>query len=312
MITPGTVGLLEAMADGPIADVEPVFDDRTGAISYPDAEEFLPDGERAVGLLESLADREILQREFREKVHRCPDCELTELRYTTVCPSCDSPETVRETELEHTECGHTAPRERLADEGACPGCGAPFGAGAGEYATVGDRHRCVPCAWRFEEPEGRLRCRRCSQVREASRVPETVLYRYRFEESRREWLYTQLAARGAIGDVLRRRGFETARDETVTGASGTEYLLDLYATDEERGLAVIAVVAEHPTAADVIDLHGTSLDTDAYPMVITTGEKPDEVVAELAESLDVGLLCPTESREPAVSCETSWPADPSR
>lgn len=306
MISPGALGLLEAMADGPIADLEPTFDDRSGAVRYPDAESYLSSGTTVVRVLESLADRDVLEREFREKVHQCPDCELTELRYTTVCPSCTSPETTTETILEHAECGYEASRERFA-EGSCPGCGDSFEGITSEYVTIGERHRCTACACGFREHDGRLRCRRCSLVIEPTRAPETVLYRYRFDETRRDWLYSQLAARGAVGDVLSDRGFETAWDETVIGASGVEYLLDLYATDETRGLAVIVAVAETPTVEDVIDLHATSIDMDAYPIVIATGESPEDVTADLADHLDVGLLCPTEPCEPAVSCDTAVP-----
>jgi len=312
MIPPGALGLLEAMADGPIADLEPTFENRTGHVSYPAAEKYFPDGARVVRLLESLADRGVLEREFREKLYRCPDCELTELRYTTVCPSCTAPETVSETLLEHTGCEYAAPRQHFESEGACPGCGAAFEGLTTDYAAVGERHRCTACACRFSDPDGRLQCRGCSRVTEPANAPETVLYRYRFDESRREWLYTQLAARGAVGDVLGGRGFETAWDETVIGASGVEYLLDLYATDAERGLAVIARVAQSPTVDDVIDLHATSIDTDAYPILIVTGERPEDVVADLGEHLDVGLLTPTEPCEPAVSCPSPapWPESP--
>jgi rubredoxin len=310
MLTPGTLGLLEAMADGQLADLEPRVGNR-GAITYPDAEAYLPDDERASPVLESLADQGILEREFREKVHRCPECEPTELRYETVCPECGSPETRRETILEHATCGYAAPRERFDAEGRCPDCGDSFVGITGEYATVGERHQCTSCAWRFSELEGRLRCRRCSQVLRPSRAPEAVCYRYRFAGSRRDWLYTQLAARGAVRDVLSRRGFETAREETVIGASGIEYLLDLYGVAEERGLAVLAAVAEDPTAEDVIDIHATSIDVDAYPILIATGESPDDPVAGLADHLDVGLLQPTEPREPALSCEAApWPESP--
>lgn len=310
MIASGTVGLLEAMADGPFADLEPTFDERTGAIGYPDTEEYLSDDACVVRILESLAERGVLEREFREKVHHCPDCDLTELHYTTVCPSCASPDAVREAVLEHATCGHAAPRGRFRSDGRCPGCGAPFEGVGTEYTAIDERHRCASCAWRFSEPDGRLRCRRCSQVVKPVRAPETVCYRYRFDESRRDWLYTQLAARGAVGDVLERRGFEAAWDERVIGVSGVPYLLDLYATDEERGLAVIAAVAETPTANDVIDLHAASVDTDAYPLLIVTGAKPENVVSDLADHLDVGLLCPTEPCEPAVSYEASWPEPP--
>lgn len=304
MLTPGTLGLLEAMADGPLADLEPTIGDR-GAITYPDAEAYLPDGECTSRVLDGLAGRGIVNWEFREKAHRCPECEPTELRYETVCPECGSPETRRKTILEHAECGYAVPRERFDADGRCPNCGDSFSGMTDEYSPVGERHRCTSCAWHFSEPEGRLRCRRCSQVLRPSRAPEAVRYRYRFAEPRRDWLYTQLAARGAVGDVLSRRGFETTHEETVIGASGIEYLLDLYGVDEERGLAVLAAVAETPTAEDVIDVHATSIDVDAYPILLATDGSPDDSVADLADHLDVGLLRPTEPREPALSCEAA-------
>jgi hypothetical protein len=247
MIPPGALGLLEAMADGPIADLEPTFENRSGRISYPAAEEYFADSEDVVRIFESLADRGVLEREFREKVYRCPDCDSMELRYVAVCPSCVSPETVSETVVRHTTCGCAAPREDFAAGGTCPECTESFERHGDEYASIGERYRCTGCGWRFAEPDGRLQCRQCSKTVGPTRAPETVVYRYRFAEDRREWLYAQLAARGAVGDVLGGRGFEIARDETVTGASGVTYLLDLYATDDERGLAVIASVAESPS-----------------------------------------------------------------
>ena len=299
MVSPGTLRLLERLADEEIDECAPRIDEETGAVSYPAAAAVLDasDGppER---VLESLARRDILDREFEQKVYRCPDCSAEGVGYTTACPACNSPHTVETELLEHTDCGCVEPRAAFETEGeygeyVCPNCEKALP--SFDINTNSSRqYVCRACGERAEAPAHRLRCRACSRVVEPRRAIERVCCRYSLGERGESWVDSQVAARAAIADALREKGFTVTTDTTVTGPAGDERPVHVLAEDDFLGDRVVAAVGEWPDADDVSRLRTAARGADARAVLVTTSGSLGADAAALAAESAVAVMRPRE------------------
>jgi hypothetical protein len=291
MVSPGTLTVLTALADGTTAEYEPRIDTDTGEVSYPAAESLLNDGDPAAfEALESLARREVLSKTFEEKVYICPGCGAEGMQYTTACSGCGSAHTV-ETELfEHMECGHIAPRDQFEvspEEFVCPECEAPFD--SLEEVERGMRHVCQDCESYFETPEHGLRCRECEDIYAPQDAIERVLCRYDLTNNGERWVETQLAARESMVGMLSERGFDVQENTTVE-AGRTEHPVHVYAEDVLLDSRIVAAVHERPDGEDATHLRDVAADVGARPILITTLGSVDEAVVGLAERADMRIL----------------------
>lgn len=289
MATPGVLRLLEELADGTIEEFTPVIND-DGGVNYPDVERYL-DGndEDSYAVLESLARREILYREFREKAYVCSECGMDGMRYTTICAECGSQNTVEQELFEHVECGGLAskPQFQAGDgEYVCPDCELTV---RPEQIEVLHQHVCQTCGESAAGSVGALRCRECLSVYEPREAIEWVLYSYGFEQYGRQWLTTQLSARQALSEMLDDRGF-TVEVDTVLRGDNEEMPIHLYGEEDLLGDRVVGAVHERPDKNAVERLHTAAASVDARALVVSTSGTVTERADELAQSHDVGLL----------------------
>lgn len=299
MVSPGTLRLLTSMAEGGIDECVPQIDEDSGVVSYPAAaDELDPSDDRPVEVLESFARREVLAREFENKVYRCPDCSAEGMTYTTACPACESPHTVETELLEHTDCGRVEPRAAFETEGeygeyVCPSCEKALP--SFDINTNSSRqYVCRACGERAENPAHRLRCRACSRVTEPRRAIERVCCRYSLDEAGETWVETQLRARGAIVDALREKGFSVVTDTTVTGPAGDERPVHVLAEDDFLGDRVVAAVCEWPDTDDVSRLRTAARGADARAVLVTTSGSIGTDAAALAADSEVAVMRPRE------------------
>jgi rubrerythrin len=291
MVSPGTLTALTALADGSTAEYEPSIDTDTGDVGYPAAERHLNDDDPgAYEVLESLAQRDILEKTFVEKVYVCPSCDAEGMQYTTACGGCGSAYTVETDLFEHLACGHIAPREEFevgAEEYVCPGCEA-------ELETLdeverGTRHVCQDCGSYFETPEHALRCRECGEVFAPEDTIERVLCRYSLTDGGRQWVDAQLAARESVVEMLEERGFEAEADTTVHTDAG-DHPVHVYAEDILLDSRIVASIHERPVEADALHLRDVAAAVDARPFLITTLGSVGAGVESVAESADMRIL----------------------
>ncbi|RRJ30337.1 TFIIB-type zinc ribbon-containing protein [Halocatena pleomorpha] len=289
MATPGVLRLLETLADGTVEEFSPVINEE-GEVSYPDVEQHLdandPD---AYSVLESLARRDILYREFREKAYVCPECGRDGMRYTTVCAECGSQNTIEQELYKHVECGCLAPEEQFRvgeGEYACPDCQLAV---RPEQMEVLQQHVCQTCGESAAGSVGALRCRECLSVCEPHKAIEWVLYSYGFEQYGRQWLTTQLSARQALAEMLDERGFTVEVDAYIRNDS-TETPVHLYGEDDLLGDRVIGAVHERPEQEDVERLHTAAAAVDARSVLVSTSGTVTKQAEELAQNHDIGLL----------------------
>lgn len=291
MVSPGTLTALTALTEGSPTEYEPLIDDETGDVGYPDAEAHLDDGDpRAYAVLESLANRDILEKTFVEKVYICPGCGGEGMAYTTACGGCGSAYTI-ETELfEHLTCGHIAPREEFEvgrEEFVCPGCEAQLE--SFEDIERGQRYVCQDCGSYFETPEHGLRCRDCGEIYAPGDTEERVLCRYSLTDGGQRWVEAQLDARESVVGMLEDRGFEATADTTVKIDAGDQPV-HVYAEDVLLDSRIVAAVHERPEEAHATHLREIAAAVDARPFLITTLGSVDKGVEAVAETAEMRIL----------------------
>ena len=98
--------LVADMLTGNIVDIRPQLDFASPlGFFYPYVESALDvKAEEAISILESLASKEILNRNFFERLLRCPQCWSVNLRPSTHCPRCGSGNIGRGRVLDHFTC----------------------------------------------------------------------------------------------------------------------------------------------------------------------------------------------------------------
>ncbi|WP_227355060.1 hypothetical protein [Haladaptatus salinisoli] len=292
MASPGTVRLLTALWDDSLDEIRPTLDTETGEVTYPDADERLDerDGE-TFDVLETLAERDLLYREFQEKQYICPRCETKGMQYTTACPTCESPQTIRTDRYRHPDCGYEGIREQFVEEDgvACPECETSLE--SLQHLESDAAHVCEDCEAIFETPEHRLRCRDCRLVFPPLQTVERILYRYYLSDRGAEWVEEQLTARQSMAEIFEDRKLKTEIDTTVTDRAGDEVPVHVYARDELLNDRVIAAVHERPDESDVAALRSIASDADARATLVTTsGTVVGENVGELVSGDGMAVL----------------------
>lgn len=290
MVSPGTLRLVSELANGSTDVYQPSIVDDT--VAYPAAERTLDAADGSPrSVLEALAEREILAREFENKVYLCPDCGSEEMRYTTACPECVSAHVVQAEVIECDNCDRIAPAETFETEDGdvvCPDCESTVG--PDDEVDRTRRYVCQECGEIAESPLHALRCTDDGFLCHPTDAIEHVLYLYSLGEGGERWLETQLHARRTVADELSGRGYDVEEDTTVAGESGTEHRLHVYAADELLGERIVAGVHELPTGDDVARLQRASEDLDARLLLVSTLGTVSAEVDERAKRNGVTIL----------------------
>lgn len=292
MASPGTVRLLTALWEGSLDEIRPTLDVDTGEVTYPDATQQLDerDGE-TFDVLETLAERDLLYREFQEKQYICPRCEAKGMQYTTACSTCESPQTIRTDRFRHPDCGYEGLREQFVaeDDVVCPDCEATLE--SLKHLESDAAHICEDCETVFETPEHRLRCRECLFVAPPLQTIERILYRYYISDQGAQWVEEQLTARQLVVELLEARKFETTIDTTVTNDSEETIPVHVFAHDDLLDDRIIAAVHERPDESDVRELQSVASDANARATLVTTsGEIVGNDVADVVAADGMSVL----------------------
>ena len=286
MASPGIVRLMTDLWKDSLDGIHPTVDIETGEVTYPEANVRLDerDGD-AFEVLETLTEQDLLHREFQEKQYICPQCGTKGMQYTSACPSCTSPETVRTERYRHGECGHEGIREQFVDDDGvvCPECEAELN--SLERLESDAIHFCENCDTISETVDHRLRCRDCHLVIHPMRATERILYQYYITDQGAEWIEAQLTARELVVETLEDRTLRTETDTMLTDDSGEQVPVHVYARDELLNDDVVAAVHEQPDESDIANLLAIASDVDAHAMVVTTsgnvvGTDVDQLVGD--------------------------------
>jgi uncharacterized protein YebE (UPF0316 family) len=274
--------LLGEMVSGNITEISPRLDPGSGAgFSYPVVEEKLGlKGTDALALLESLAERGILNKTFFDKFLRCPQCQSLNLRPTLHCPKCGSGNINRGRILEHLVCKYLGLEDEFIAGGRliCPKCRMELQTMDVDYRSRGLMRKCYNCGELFTFSVIKWRCLQCSSIISEDRVTEVNVYSYSLNEAKRGWLEFELKPKTELIASLKRRGYDVVESAIVRGRSGAEHTLDILASRDD-GIATHRLAVGIKTTTQQIPLKEIfEFDDKAYDIGI-----PDKVLIILSE-----------------------------
>ena len=240
-----------------IVDVRPQLDFTVElGYHYPSAEQILEvQGKEVVSVLESLAEKDILKKEFYDKLISCPQCQSTNLRPSNHCPKCGSANIVRGRVLEHFICKYVGIEDDFVVKGRyiCPKCEIELRTISVDYQSLGLLRKCRSCNEIFNTPEMKWRCLKCSSLTSEDKVKETDIFSYRLEETKRSWLDFELRPKSQLVEFLKQYGYEVVNNAKVKGRSGAEHNLDILATRDD-GVITYNIAIGVEVAGDEIGL----------------------------------------------------------
>ncbi len=249
--------LVAEMLTGNIVDIRPQLDFASPlGFLYPYAESALDvKAEEAISILESLASKEILNRNFFERLLRCPQCQSVNLRPSTHCPRCGSGNIGRGRVLEHFTCKHVGLEDEYISKGRyiCPKCQQELRTIGSDYQSLGLLYKCRDCDNIFNQPMIKWSCLKCSSLTAEDKITEINIYSYSINESRRSWLEFELQPKPQLIEFLKQRGYEVTENATVKGRSGAEHTIDILATRDE-GIVTYRIAIGVKVAGDEVEL----------------------------------------------------------
>ncbi len=188
---PEAIKLIKEMLDGNISEVSPASNPATElGFTYPQMENLLGvTTNEATTILELLADEDLLERHFHDKLLFCPYCQSPNLKPTLGCPNCGSGNVAQGRVLEHSSCRNNT----IEDEyicGAkyiCPKCQQELKFLGTDYQSLGINYKCHECGSISKEATPNWQCLHCSRFFSQREIKEIIIYSYRFNDAGRRW-----------------------------------------------------------------------------------------------------------------------------
>ncbi len=289
---PKVIKLFELLLEKNPGVAEPVFAPRRdGWLSYPLVESALGvDAEYAIQLLEDLRRLGYLERRFRDKLYLCPACNSQDLKLVGVCPRCSSRHVVRESFVEHMNCGHTAPAVEFYRSGVrtCPKCRVELVLVGSDYLLHTGRYRCEYCGDSFDRPLEQWFCRVCQRSCGQWEVRELVMYDYLLNEQELARLRSERIPKAKVKDFFLREGYEVKEGVQVTGRSGAEHRIDLLASkrvgpSQHRVVVGFACAQQAVDSEEVIKLYAKAYDVNAQDIIMVVAPKLSEDAEQFAQ-----------------------------
>ena len=175
--------LLKALVDRGIDTVEPTptIESFCG-YQYPLAREILRVGPgEEIEILKRLADLDLFDREWFDKVHLCPFCRHFALNFREACPQCRSTHIDLVEMIHHFRCGYVS-QEREFQDGVhlvCPKCHERLRHLGIDYERPHASHRCAACSFLFTEPQTSCLSLTCGKEFSVDQAMQEIIYTYR-------------------------------------------------------------------------------------------------------------------------------------
>ncbi|RMH37988.1 MAG: diguanylate cyclase [Nitrospirae bacterium] len=134
-----------------------------------------------IDLLKRLAELELLEREWVDKVHLCPFCRHFALNFREACPQCRSTHLELVEMIHHYRCGYVS-QEREFQDGihlVCPKCHERLRHLGLDYERPQANYRCDACGFVFTEPQTSCLSLTCGREFPIEQALQEIIYAYR-------------------------------------------------------------------------------------------------------------------------------------
>jgi hypothetical protein len=177
-------------------------------------------------------------------VLHCPECSSANISTNYICPSCGSPQIIRNALIEHITCGYinTLPYFKVEDNLVCPKCKAPLK--RTEVRSAGRWYECGNCKKRIENPQPLHTCRNCGEKFDFNDAKYIEAYNYTLSDTAKTEVNN-----GALFPFLVEKRLSTLNHQVqvpgkITGASGIQHEFDaIIKTSSGKQLAIDALYA---------------------------------------------------------------------
>ena len=293
--------LVGAMLEAKIVDIKPQLDFTTElGFVYPVVEQAVKvKGKEAVGIVESLTDKDILKRSFFDRLIRCHRCQSINLRPSTHCPKCGSGDIARGRILEHLACGYVGVEEEFTTKGKyiCPRCKLELRTLGTDYQSRGVLRKCRDCSEIFNVPLIKWRCLKCSSLSDEDQISEVNIYAYSLDETKRNWLEFELQPKVQFLEFLKRHGYKVTENARMKGRSGAEHSIDMLATRDDgvitHNIAIGVEIARDKIGLDrIMDFDVKAFDSGVHDKVLIIIPALGEEAAKFADYHGIKVFDP--------------------
>ncbi len=271
------IKLVNEMLAGKIFDIRPQLDFTSElGFTYPLVEQALGvKGKKVVSILEFLVDKDILKKNFFDRLLRCPQCRSINLRPTTHCSKCGSGDIARGRVLEHFVCKYVGLEDEFIANGKyiCPRCKVELRTIGSDYQSLGLLYKCRDCDEIFHIPQVKWSCLKCSSLTAEDKVTEANIYSYNFNEAKRGWLEFEFKPKRQLLEFLRERGYEVTENATMKGRSGAEHNIEILATRDDGiityNIAIgVKVAGDEMGLGEIFDFDDIAYDIGIHDKVL--------------------------------------------
>lgn len=157
-----------------------------------------------VSQLELLVQTGLLEDNFYDKIHLCPQCLHFHLNFREVCPDCRTSDISLEENLHHYPCSFTAPRNEFQQSGSlvCPKCRRKLGHLGVDYDKPSYGHHCSACRKSFVELNVDCLCLSCGANFPADKAQLQTIWEYRISDFGRQAAQNGCVSRDKLKEFL--------------------------------------------------------------------------------------------------------------
>lgn len=236
---PNVMRLMGEILTGNIGEIKPILDlSAELGFTYPQVESLLGmTTQKVIDIVEFLADEDVLEKHFHDKLLFCLYCRSPNLRPSLRCPKCGSGDIVKGRLLEHFSCANISLEDEYMAAGKyiCPKCKKELRFLGTDYRSLGVNYKCHNCGEVSSQAALKWQCLKCSLLFAEDEAEETVLYSYRINDEKRPWLEFELGVKARFIEFLKNQGYEVAERAKVNSRSksGAEHTLDILAQRDD-------------------------------------------------------------------------------
>ncbi len=235
--SPEVQKLLRQLKAGNMVELKPSFDSKRGQITFPDAERITGlSSEKAISLLDFLAENGILVKVPSGTFYTCPICDSKNLILISGCPVCRGESLKSGRALEHLTCGYVGMEGAFIGKTGfqCPNCKKALKELGKDYRRVSNYYRCLSCGRLIDKPIQSFRCSNCQRRTPLEEVRMDAFDWYLLNPDGAKNLEKHALDLTSAADVFEKHGFNSKLDAKVKGRSGIYHDVDVIAWYKER------------------------------------------------------------------------------